>query len=289
MASNYYYFISGLPDISFSDTKKKLDLYLIKESLKQNIDPEDYYLIDLFYYKFDNQNIINILLNKDFAFNPIGNFNQLEIEEELKRIKDEGKKSNGLFPEYLQDFIHQYYINQENKVTLENDLSLAYFNYALSLDNIFIKNIFRFEMILRNFLAATLSRKYNLEYENEILGNDEISLMIKRSNAKDYNISGEFEYTSQLLQIADIEDIIEREKKTDQLRWNKIDDAIFFHYFTIERIYAYMLKLEIINRWLDLEKEKGKHKFNEVLNKLQSSYEFPKETLIYSNSQQRNS
>jgi hypothetical protein len=48
-----------------------------------------------------------------------------------------------------------------------------------------------------------------LSYEHEILGNDEISIQIRNSNAKDFNLSGEFEPTSLLMQILEIDDVLE--------------------------------------------------------------------------------
>jgi len=73
---------------------------------------------------------------------------------------------------------------------------------------------------------------------------------------------------------------IEREKRIDLIKWELLDEWTFFYYFTIERIFAYTLKVEIIERWLKLDRETGNKLFSELLNNLETSYEFPKEFIL---------
>ena len=48
-------------------------------------------------------------------------------------------------------------------------------------------------------------------------------------------------------------------------------------YFTTEKIFSYTLQIEIIIRWLRLDKETGQELFNNLLSNLEKSYEFSKE------------
>ena len=56
-----------------------------------------------------------------------------------------------------------------------------------------------------------------------------------------------------------------------------MDDNTFFNYFTIEKIFINLVKLEILERWLSFDKDTGADQFNNILKKLESSYEFPEE------------
>ena len=56
-----------------------------------------------------------------------------------------------------------------------------------------------------------------------------------------------------------------KRQKLYALRWNWMEDAIFFDYFTIERIFAFLLKLEMIERWISLDKERGNQLFRSII------------------------
>ena len=51
----------------------------------------------------------------------------------------------------------------------------------------------------------------------------------------------------QVLRISEIEELVEREKKIDLLKWNWMEDAVFFNYFTVERIFRVFV--ETGNDW----------------------------------------
>jgi hypothetical protein len=281
MTHKYYYLISGLPDISIEDTKLHLTAQELKKELLTTLQGEDLDIIKLFYYRYDINNVIHILKNENKPINPLGLFDAGEISDEIKRIKEEGAQSKSSFPMYLQEFIGAYVNGQLESLetTPENHLLSLYFQYAIEHSNTFISGFFQTELNVLNFLTATYLRKHNLEYVQEIVGESETANLIKKSSAKDFNLSGEFEWANALLQITETNDIVEREKRTDALRWEYVDNMVFFNYFTVERIFAYLVKVDILERWASLTKEKGKSKFEDVLEGLQSSYEFPEEYL----------
>ncbi|EJX07566.1 hypothetical protein EVA_04325 [gut metagenome] len=80
-----------------------------------------------------------------------------------------------------------------------------------------------------------------------------------------------------MFKISEITDLVDREKKLDSLRWNWMEDAIFFDYFTIERIFAFLLKLEMIERWISLDKEKGSLLFRSIIDSLKNDVQIPAE------------
>ncbi len=58
--------------------------------------------------------------------------------------------------------------------------------------------------------------------------------------------------------------ILERERGLDRLRWEVAGELSVFDYFNIDAVLAYLVRVQILERWLALNAERGK----EVLNKL---------------------
>ncbi len=52
-----------------------------------------------------------------------------------------------------------------------------------------------------------------------------------------------------------------REKKVDLLKWEWLEEHTFFKPFDIESVFAYLLKLEMIERWVMLDKATGEKDF----------------------------
>ena len=100
---------------------------------------------------------------------------------------------------------------------------------------------------------------------------------LRTSSARDFGLSGEVDVFESLVKISEITELVEREKKLDALRWNWMEDAIFFDYFTVERIFAFLLKLEMIGRWISMDKEKGSELFRQIIDKLKDEIQIPAE------------
>lgn len=110
-----------------------------------------------------------------------------------------------------------------------------------------------------------------------IVGISEIAETIRNSSAKDFGIASMFPYLDDVIRIADEPNLLERERKTDLLKWSWIDENTIYYYFSIENIFAYLLKTEIIERWMNLNQEFGKKVFKEFIDKLRGSFQFPEE------------
>ena len=80
-----------------------------------------------------------------------------------------------------------------------------------------------------------------------------------------------------MVKISETEELVEREKKIDQLRWNWMEEATFFNYFTVERLFVFLLQLEMIERWISLDKEKGNQLFRSIIATLKDEVQIPAE------------
>ena len=269
---NYYCLIAGLPDIEIEDNKLSFTISGFKEELRPQLSAEDMQLIDLFFTKFDNHNLLHFLRNKDAIFDERGNIAKEELEEGLKLIAEDDNPKNKYIPPYFKVFLEEYNNMQQvdtEKSVLENRLTELYYQWAMQCGNKFITRWFEFNLNLNNILVACTSRKYQMDLE--VVGDNEVAESIKTSSQRDFGLTGIIDDFDAFQHLADEPDLFEREKKIDLLKWQWLDEQTFFKYFSIERVFAYLVKLEIIERWISLDPTEGEKIFRELINSLKDN------------------
>ena len=109
------------------------------------------------------------------------------------------------------------------------------------------------------------------------MGHSEISDALRTSGARDFGISNDVDFFDSVLKISEITDLVEREKKLDLLRWDWLEDNSFFCYFTIEKLFVFLLQIDMIERWISLDKEMGNTIFRNIINSLKEEVQIPAE------------
>lgn len=275
--STYYCLVAGLPDISLDDGKLSYSVSDFKAELYPDLSAQDRKLIDLFYLKFDNTAILKLLKNKDAVIEDKGNFSAEELLQLIEAVR-EGDTPDKKYPSYLVNFVSQYLqLSQDELYRADELLAALYYSYGMSSNNAFIASWFEFNLNLNNILAALAARKYKMEVSSVIVGATSICEQLRTSNARDFGLNETLEYFEALQRIADIEELVEREKKVDMLKWKWLEDESFFHYFTIERIFVFLMQLEMIERWISLDKEKGNELFRKMIQDLKNEVQIPEE------------
>lgn len=275
--STYYCLVAGLPDISLDDGKLSYSVSDFKAELYPDLSAQDRKLIDLFYLKFDNTAILKLLKNKDAVIEDKGNFSAEELLQLIEAVR-EGDTPDKKYPSYLVNFVSRYLqLSQDELYRADDLLAALYYSYGMSSNNAFIASWFEFNLNLNNILAALVARKYKLEVSSVIVGATSICEQLCTSNARDFGLNETLEYFEALQRIADIEELVEREKKVDMLKWKWLEDESFFHYFTIERIFVFLMQLEMIERWISLDKEKGNELFRKMIQDLKNEVQIPEE------------
>lgn len=275
--STYYCLVAGLPDISLDDGKLSYSVSDFKAELYPDLSAQDRKLIDLFYLKFDNTAILKLLKNKDAVIEDKGNFSAEELLQLIEAVR-EGDTPDKKYPSYLVNFVSQYLqLSQDELYRADDLLAALYYSYGMSSNNAFIASWFEFNLNLNNILAALAARKYKMEVSSVIVGATSICEQLRTSNARDFGLNETLEYFEALQRIADIEELVEREKKVDILKWKWLEDESFFHYFTIERIFVFLMQLEMIERWISLDKEKGNELFRKMIQDLKNEVQIPEE------------
>ena len=107
--SKYYYLVAGLPELTLEDSKLSYTVADFRTELYPALSEDDKKLIDLFYLKFDNANVLKLLKDKDAAIDPRGNYSSEELVEYISQLKDGDEVSDSVFPSYLSTFISEYF------------------------------------------------------------------------------------------------------------------------------------------------------------------------------------
>ena len=278
MSKYYYYLVAGLPELTLEDSKLSYTVADFKAELYPDLSDEDRRLIDLFYLKFDNANVLKLLKDKDAAIDSRGNYSAEELAEFISSLKDGDEVADAVFPSYLSTFISEYFNTPaEDDFLHEDRLAALYYAYAMKCRNKFVSSWFAFNLTMNNVLVALTARKFKMDIAPLIVGDTEVCEALRTSGARDFGLTGEVDFLDQLVKISETEELVEREKKIDQLRWNWMEEATFFNYFTVERLFVFLLQLEMIERWISLDKEKGNQLFRSIIATLKDEVQIPAE------------
>lgn len=275
--TNYYCLVAGLPDLSLEDGKLNYTVANFKSELYPELSEKDKKLIDLFYLKFDNANLLKLLNDKEAVMDAEGNYSSDELLALISSVR-EGDAPDKKYPSYLYEFIAAYLaLPADELYRAEDMLATYYYAYAMGCDNKFVSSWFEFNLNINNILAALAARKYKMDVAQVVVGQTDVSEMVRTSNARDFGLTEMLDYFEPVLRISEIDELVEREKKIDLLKWNWMEDAVFFNYFTVERIFVFLLKLEMIGRWISMDKEKGSELFRQIIDKLKNEVQIPEE------------
>ena len=96
----YFYLISGLPDLSIQDVHLPFSAKIFLDELKNKIAKKDFKLVCMLYYPRDNRNFLHILFNKNDIMQPEGCYSLPELKK--------GVEENVLLPRYMNNFPYHH-------------------------------------------------------------------------------------------------------------------------------------------------------------------------------------
>ncbi|HZL09987.1 MAG TPA: DUF2764 family protein [Prolixibacteraceae bacterium] len=271
--NNYYCLIAGLPDLILNENPKDLTSFQFRLELAEHLALKDHNLLELIYRPYDNNNLLNLLLQKDFQYDILGNYTEDYLKAQIIEPTD--------IVRYLKLFITDF--NSETFDTsplfLENKLQELFYDYVLNTNNDFIKEWFTFDRNIKNILTAVNCHQYGYSTEKQLIP-DHISdglyeSLIRKIPMPELFADEELPYLEQILQIAEMAiDASEKEKATDNIKWSFLDEITVFHYFTIEKILSFVIKLTMVDRWRELDSDTGKKLLKRLISDLEMSYSF---------------
>ena len=146
------------------------------------------------------------------------------------------------------------------------DESAEFYRRALAHGNRFIREWFRFDLDLRNATVAFL---------NDSLGRPEGQDLVLLAERE----AEEFPEEEAVQQVLNRADLLKRERGLDDLRWQKVDELTAMDVFNLELILGFVVKLKIIDRWLQLDPEAGRALFRKLVEDVRSTYDNKKQDI----------
>lgn len=274
----YHYLVAGLPDIRLDDNKIPISISELRSEVSDALSESDLEQVNLFFRKYDNQNLLGYLADKDASYNALGALTSDDFEGVIQALKEEENPNLEGIPTYLKSFVSEIVNEVETgALSLEDRLNSLYYSEAIQASNSFIREWYQFNLNVRNVLVALNCRAFDKEVDNYIVGSNEVAELLKSNTSRDFGLPVIFPWFDQVARIYDEKDFVKQEKMLDVLFWNFLEEESFFHYFSVERIFVYLQQLEIIERWISLDPEKGKEKFQTLINDMRGKVSFSSE------------
>ena len=137
---------------------------------------------------------------------------------------------------------------------------------GLQAKNRFIRDWFAFNRDMNNVLVAQICRKHGFDVKQQIVGEGEVADQLRtHTTQKDFGLNeveGDF---SAYLALAQIEDLMQREKAMDAIRFEWLQTRTEFDFFSAEMVFAYYLEALMLHRWSLLTIEQGEQVFRALV------------------------
>lgn len=277
---NYYCYIAGMPDIQIDNAKSIPAQEEILDELKQILSKGDMALLNLLRLKYDNDNLLKYLDNRDVELNPLGTLTTQDWTELIDLI-DNSDELNPARDRRLLKYMLDFYTtirNEQNEEKIEfheDFLAALYYKYGMECKNKFVAEWFEFNLNINNILTALTCRKYGWDVKSAIVGDNIVAETIRNSvSAHDFNLKTEIDYFDTLVSISETANLLDREHRIDALKWNWLEENTFFNAFSIERVLSFWLRCELMHRWDNLSMEEGAEIFRQMINDLKKDVKF---------------
>lgn len=278
LKKEYHCLVAGLPDLFFNENKTGTDGISFRQQLETELSSSDFELVKLIYLVYDNENLLNLYLHRKKPFNSKGYFTEQYLQQQLSP-GDEPP----VLPDYMLQFLEWMKETEQKELNLDAEIVLQqlYYEYILQTKNEFLSSWFLFQLHLKNILTAISCIKFDYNVEENLIQVNEnknvCSLLIGKKLKPEF-FEDEVPFYREIFKITEADfNWIDREKALDKLKWDYLNEHTFFYYFTIEKILSYTLKLNIVERWIKLDKRTGEELLNKLINEFKTTYEFPVE------------
>ena len=130
----------------------------------------------------------------------------------------------------------------------------------------FVRAWFAFNRDMNNVLVAQICRKHGFDVKQQIVCEGEVAEQLRTHTAqKDFGLNEVMNDPQQLLALAQIEDLMAREKAMDAIRFEWLQEQTQFDFFSAEMVFAYYLEAVMLHRWSILTVEEGEKVFRELV------------------------
>ena len=170
--------------------------------------------------------------------------------------------------EKLDEFLDEQLATSDKKLLdlLRVPIDEQTLEQGLQAKNRFVRDWFVFNRDMNNVLVAQICRKHGFDVKQQIVGEGEVAEQLRtHATQKDFGlneVAGDF---SAYLALAQIDDLMQREKAMDAIRFEWLQTRTEFDFFSAEMVFAYYLEALMLHRWSLLTIEEGERVFRELV------------------------
>ena len=270
-ANSYYALVAGFREYALDGEMKGFDIEAILSEIFEVLSSKDKKTVELLYAYYDCENLIS-RYNGSSTYNALGRLSSEEVEEELRQ------PSRLIAP--LAKVVRDYASLNDEEEAEEVDLSQpfakalmsAYYKACAASGSRLLREWSATDCTIRNIVAATLARRQGVAVESVVVGNDAVAKSLSRSAAADFGLRTEIPYVEQLIAaVVDEHNMVEKERKIDNIRWSVLSDLSTFDYFDINAVIAYLVRVNMVARWAALDAKIGREMFDRLVSELNSA------------------
>lgn len=264
MARNYYTLVAGLREYALGAEQKGFDARAVIDDIRDQLGKADRDYLSLFYNYYDIENIVSLRAGRS-QFSDLGNFTRSELESEaMEPVR---------LPSYIGNILRAYadpesadFEDIDHEKALERSLFEAYYAECEKSECRFLRRWSEFDRNLRNLSAAFTARRVGRPVAEALVGEGYVVETLARSSAADFGLKGELQYIDTVVAaIAEEGNLLDKENRIDHIRWEMADELTTFDYFNINAILAYLVKVNIVHRWVSLDPQLGRDMFERLV------------------------
>ena len=152
---------------------------------------------------------------------------------------------------------------------MERTLFGAYYAQCEKSKSGFLAGWAVFDRTLRNIIAALTARSKGIAPADVVVGGGDTVESLSRSSASDFGLRAEIDYMDAVLSaVADDSNLLEKERRIDMIRWDKSEELTAFDYFNIDAVLAYLVRVNIVHRWMGLDAATGRQMYEKLIGSL---------------------
>ena len=180
-------------------------------------------------------------------------------------------------PNFMQHFVEQTKDKWDKtpRKELINKATELFIDWSREAPNTFIRKWFYFDQNLKNLLIYLNSNKFKLDPREEVLGENYEAAYLRETNVDDLDLRSWDLAFKEALTHFDNQNVAVREFLIDEMRWKYLVELEQEYSFGIERLLAFVIKLQIVNRNITDTEEAGRKRLTQLQETIKKEYEMP--------------
>lgn len=153
-----------------------------------------------------------------------------------------------------------------NRLSEEDLRTQLLYEYGKQSKCRFVREWFAYNQDLNNVMVATICRKHGFDVSKAIIGHNEVAEILRKNlPQKDFGLAGVMDNLPEIMAVVEVDNLREREKRLDAIRFIWLEETTRFNVFSIENVLAYYLQIQMLHRWSLLTVEEGEKVFRELV------------------------